>query len=420
MKKIFCYMAFFFPLLGMAQSTITLKNAIDITLKNNFDIQIASNNFKINKISNTYGMAGGLPSVNLSASDNQSISRIDQFGSAGNTLSSTVSMGLVLFNGLKIVATKNQLSLLQKQSELLLNNQIQNSIAEVMTKYYDIVRQQEYLKIMKVSLDVSQKKLDIIVEKKNVGMANDGDYLQALIDVNTAKQNFQGQEMVVDQTKTDLLQLMSQKNFYPFEVNDSITIDKSIDLNTVTNYLNQNPQYLSSEEQVKINEQAIRIISALRYPTLRFTGSYGLSQVHSSPGNITNQTSGPTAGLALQIPIFNGNAYKVQKEVAEVNLDNAKLQNESIFNTLNSGAIKTYQSYRSSLDQLDSQKNTIVLSRRLVDLILQKFKLNQATIIDVKTAQSSYESTGYMYVNLNYAGKIAEIELKRLMYQLSN
>ena len=79
-----------------------------------------------------------------------------------------------------------------------------------------------------------------------------------------------------------------------------------------------------------------------------------------------------------------------------------------------------YQSYSTTLEQLDSQRNTIAMSSKLVHLVLQRFQVNQATILDVKAAQASHETTGYQLVNLNYAAKVAEIELKRLMYQLGN
>ena len=76
---------------------------------------------------------------------------------------------MILFNGFKVIATKERLSSLQKQSELQFNLQIQNSIATVMAKYYDIIRQKEYYKIIQSSLEVSQKKLDIITEGKMSG-----------------------------------------------------------------------------------------------------------------------------------------------------------------------------------------------------------------------------------------------------------
>lgn len=431
MKKIIIYIALFLPLIGFAQPTITLKSAIDTTLKNSFDIQIASNNLEITKTNNTFGVAGGLPTLNLNVSENQSYISVNQELYTGdkinrpqataNALNSSANIGMTLFNGFRIWATKKRLSILEQQSELQLNNQIQNSIASVMAKYYDIIRQQEYLKIMQNSLDVSQKKLDIITEKKNVGMANDADFLQAQIDVNSATQSLRTQQAIVEQVKTDLLQLMSQKTYYPYSVTDSISVDNSIELNDVTGYLNRNPQYMATEEQIRINEQALKEVSALRFPTLRLTGGYSMNRTKNSAGNILlNESYGPNVGLTLAIPVFNGGSYKAQKDVAEFNVENAALQKESLFNTLTSGAIKTHQSYSSAIQQLEAQKNTLELSGKLINVILQRFQVNQATILDVKAAQASYETTGYQYINLSYAAKIAEIELKRLMYKLGN
>lgn len=45
---------------------------------------------------------------------------------------------------------------------------------------------------------------------------------------------------------------------------------------------------------------------------------------------------------------------------------------------------------------------------------MQKFELGQATIVDVKIAQQSFENESYRMVNLSYSAKMAEIELKRL------
>ncbi|MNY38103.1 Outer membrane efflux protein [compost metagenome] len=73
-----------------------------------------------------------------------------------------------------------------------------------------------------------------------------------------------------------------------------------------------------------------------------------------------------------------------------------------------------YQTYQSSIEQLENQKKNYALSKQLLDLTLQRFELIQATIIDVREAQRSFEEAGYRLINLNYAAKAAEIELKRL------
>ena len=431
MKLLYSLLVLLVPIISLAQPSLNLKGAIDSTLINNFDIQIATNNVEITKINNTAGMAGGLPTINASVIDNQSSTdvlqklnsgvEIKKSNASANALTSSLTAGIVLYNGSRVVATRSRLQNLQKQSEQQLNLQIQNSIASVMVKYYDIVRQSEYLKIIQTLLEVSEKKLEIVLARKNVGMANDADDLQASIDVNSIKQTLRSQQLVIDQTKTELLQLMSLKNFYPFSINDSIVVDKTILLSAITDYLQNNPQYLSAEQQIKINEQVVKEVNSLRYPTLRMNTGVNFNLSQNGAGlTLMNQNYGPYAGLSLQMPIFNGNSYKIQKETALYNVENSKIQLQSLLNILTADAIKTYQAYSTSLEQLTSQQNSVELSKKLIHVVLERFNVNQATILEVKAAQASYENSGFQLINLTYAAKIAEIELKRLRYQLSN
>jgi outer membrane protein len=430
MKKGLFYILLLVPYITGAQVPLSITNAIDTALKNNYDIQIAKNNTEISKINNTYGVAGGLPSINATASDNRSLINLKQKTSSGINISQNnvnsssynagVTAGIVLFNGFRIIATKGRLSLLQQQSELLLNEQIQTTMAAVMETYYDILRQQSYLNIIQGSLDVSLKKLDIVKERYKVGMANDADLLQAQMDLNMSEQNLKGQKLIIEQDKTSLLQLMAVKQFFSITINDTILIDRSIRKDSIINYLENNPQYLSAEQQIKINQQIVKEQRAQRYPSIRISTGYNLTYNSSSAGfNLFTQNYGPTVGATMQIPIFNGNIYKTQQEVASYNVKNATLQKESLLTSLKADAIKTYQSYESNLQQLDSQQKSYNDAGKLVNIVIQRFRLNEATILDVKAAQESFENAGYMFINLQYAAKSAEIELKRLIYQLT-
>lgn len=429
MRKTLFYIFLLFPCVATAQVPLTLKDAIDTALQNNFDIQIAKNSYQINKINNTFGVAGGLPSVNATGTDNNSLYNLKQKTSSGinttkdnvssNSLNGNLTAGITLFNGFKIIATKKRLSLLQSQSELMLNQQIQNTIASVMVTYYDILRQQSYLGIIQSLLDVSSKQLDIIKDRLRVGMSNEADILQAQIEVNLAEQNLKSQQLIIEQDKTNLLQLMGVKRYPTITVRDTMLVDETIKKDSIINYLEKNPQYLSADQQIKINEQIVKELRSQRYPSIKVSTGYNFTYNSSSAGFILfTQNYGPTVGATLQIPIFNGTIFKTQQNVAQYNVETAKLQKESLLSSLKADAIKTYESYETTLQQLDSQQKSYKDAGRLVAIVIQRFRLNQATILDVKAAQNSFESAGYMFVNLQYAGKAAEIELKRLVYQL--
>jgi outer membrane protein TolC len=429
MKRFYLCIALFIPLLLNAQSQLTLQSAIDTALKNSFDIQIANTYVRMAKASNNYGMAGGLPYINASAGDNLSLDNIDQNFSDGtstnisslgsNSLNAGISANIVLFNGFKVLATKKRLSYIQKQSEIEFNGQIQNTIAAVMIKYYDIIRQQSYLKIIQSMNDVSQKKLDIINEKKNVGMANGVDIMQSQSDVNTSLQNMTIQQLRVDEAKADLLLIINAKANMTYTINDSITIDNTLVLDSIVNYIKRNPKFLSAEQQVRINEQIVKETAAQRYPSLKLNTAYNFGRTDNNAGyTLLNQSYGPTAGLTLQVPIFNGNVYRTQKIVAGLNVSISKLEKESLYSKLITTAMKKYLSYTTTLKQIESQRNNFELSKKLVDLVLQNFQYGQATILDVKAAQNSYEIAAYQLINFQYAAKISEIELKQLIYQL--
>jgi outer membrane protein len=408
---------------------ITLDEAIAIALKNSYEIQIAKNNVEANTLFNNYGIAGGLPVVAGSFSNTEQITTVNQKlntgveisrkGAVGNNTQANVSASILLYNGLRVVSTKKRLAELQYQSAELLNAQIQNTIAQVMTSYYDVVRQLSYVSTLNTSILASQKRLEILQVRKEAGMANNADIFQAQIDLNTLNQTLQDQQMVAAVAKTELLRLLTLDTKLPLAIKDTITVDGSLQLNSILDRIAVNADVKAAEHQVKINELIIRETAAQRYPTVRLNTAYNYSRNQSGAGlTLLNQTVGPNAGVTVGIPIYNGSIFRRQQQVAEINTNNARLQKDALVRDYSSGIVKMYQTYVSSLQQLGMQKDNYELTRQLLDLTLQRFQLIQATIIDVREAQKSFEESGYRMINLNYAAKAAEIELKRLSSQL--
>jgi len=417
------------PSVVEAQVPFTLQQAIDTALRNNFDIRIAKNNLEMAKISNSFGMAGGLPVVSVNAGDNISNTYTNQQFADGtesdivdqheNVINAGVTGSMVLFNGFRVIATKERLERLQNQSEIALNLQIQNVMADVMISYSDVVRQQNYLKTINHLLSVSEQKLEIVKVRNRVGMADAAAMLQAVSDVNSAKQLLESQEMVIRQTKMEMLLILGVRHPIVFEANDKIEIDTTLRLESILNRLDMNPQFQSAEQQVLIEEQLVREVSAQRYPSVKLNAGYDFYQADVNKGNLLmNRFYGPVAGITLQVPVFNGFIYKSQKDLAKIRVENSILEKESLINSLNSMALKTYLSYSTTLYQIKSQETNFELARQLVEVVMQKFNLGQATILDVKAAQTSFENAAYLLDNLKFSAKVAEIGLKQLTYSL--
>jgi len=327
-----------------------------------------------------------------------------------------------LYNGGRIGTVKKRLGTIETQTRQQLSSRALVLINNVMLKYYDVVRQQSYARTLERSIDASQQRLDIVKAQQNVGVANNADLFQSQVDLNTQVQNLQAQQLVVDQGKTDLLTLLTLNPDSAIRVEDTIIVDSSIQLSTIlTAVQSANPDVLAADEQITINKYIERETGALRYPSLYVNAGYNYNRTKNSEGfSLLNLNYGPYAGLSLNVPIFNGGIYKRQERIAGMNVKNAQLTRDTLVLNYTSNAVKNWQAYNNNLKQLQTAKANYDLSQKLLNLVLQRFQLRQATIVDVKNAQQSFENAGYILINVSFAAKSAEVQLRRYANQLTN
>lgn len=414
-----------------AQKTLSLNEAIQTALKNSYDIQLVENNLAIAKNNNNIGVAGGLPTITNTSTNNNTLTTINQtFPDAsrntsrnsvdGSTLNSAVNATMVLFNGYKVQATKNRLESLERQNKSLLESQLLNTISTVMQQYYNVVRQQAFLKTIQKSIETSKQRLDIVETRQKIGVANQADFLQSNLDLNALIQAEQNQLLIIDQAKADLLNTIVMPNTTSVIINDSIKVDDQLVFSAVEAKIKEYPLLQSAQQLVNVNQFLEKETRSLTYPTLRASTGFNYNSNKSAAGFILlNESYGPFLGLNLSIPIYSGGANKRAIKNAEINTKSAKIQLQNTEQDLTTELFKTYQSYKNSLKQTPIEIQNFEMSQSLLDLVMQKYKLGQATMVDVKQAQQSFETAGFRLVSLRFNAKIAEIELKRLSNQLN-
>ncbi len=430
MKTVITALLLFIGTFSFSQQRLTLPDAINIALKNNPGLKIANNNIAISNIGNTYGFAGGLPVVLGTGSDNEQVTNlnqklntgteIDRSGSASNSAALGVAGSVLVFNGGKVVTEKKRLDIVEAQTHDQYTSRGLTVVSNVMVRYYDIIRQQGLAKTLLQSIDASKKKLEIVKTQQSVGLANNSDLFQAQLDLNAQLQLLQAQQLVIDQDKTDLLTLLNLRPDSTVTISDTIIVDRNVKLDSVLKHLAINPDLLVADQQIRINELLQTETDALRAPAVSATAGYTFGRTQNQAGNVLfNQSYGPYVGLNFSVPIFNGGNYKRQSKIAGINTANSKLLRDTIVISFTSAAVKNWEAYNNNLKQLETQQKNYDLSVQLLDLVLQRFQLRQATILDLNLAQQTFENAAYSLVNIAYAAKIAEIQLKKLSNQLS-
>lgn len=414
-----------------AQKSLSLNEAIQTALKNSYDIQLVENNLAIAKNNNNIGVAGGLPTVTNTSTNNNTLTTINQTfpdasrnttrnGVDGSNVNNGLNASMVLFNGYKVQATKSRLESLEKQNKFLLESQLLNTISTVMQQYFNVVRQQAFLKTIQKSIETSTQRLDIVETRQKIGVANQADFLQSKLDLNALIQAEQNQILIIDQAKADLLNTIVMPSTTVVVINDSIKIDDKLTLSIVESKMREHPLLQSAQQLINVNQYLEKETKSLMYPTLRASTGFNYNSNKSAAGFILlNESYGPFLGFNLSIPIYNGSANKRAVKNAEYNTKSSKIQLQNTEQDLATELFKTYQSYQNSLKQTPIEIQNFDMSQSLLELVMQKYKLGQATMVDVKQAQQSFETAGFRLISLRFNAKIAEIELKRLSNQLN-
>ena len=91
---------------------LTLDEAVNVALRNSLDIQIARNAERASAINNHPSVAGALPEVTASASDNQSLTNLNQqlssgsnikrSGNTNNSINAGITGNFLVFNGFRV------------------------------------------------------------------------------------------------------------------------------------------------------------------------------------------------------------------------------------------------------------------------------------------------------------------------------
>lgn len=416
---------------GFAQQQITLNQAVETALKNNLDIQVSKNTLSANTINNYIGVAGGLPTVTGAFSTNEQITGLNQelsngtstnrTGVVSNNTNMSFTATMMLYNGGRVIATKKRLEELQKLSQEQLNATVQNVVADVMLKYFAVVQQQNFVTTLLQSIEVSKQKLSLIEARKSVGLSNEAESLQATIDLNAQTQALQTQKIVIEQSKADLLRSLVLNPKTAITISDTIVLDRSLQWENLDANIKKHPSILSAEAQININLLLEREANARRYPTINLNTGYNYGRNQSGAGfTLLNQTYGPFLGVNASIPIYAGGVNTRQVQIAKINTETARLQKEIVYQNFENAAAKSWEAYSNTLQLIEAERENYAIADKLLKLMNQRFQLGQATIIDVKQAQQSFENSGYRLNNLSYTAKVAEITLKQIASQLGN
>jgi len=430
MKNILLPFLLFITLTSSAQKVLTIEEAIATALQNNYAIQLSKNDSAIAALDYSFRNAAFLPRINGSFGGTYNNNNQRQKFADGterklndiksNNYNAGLQMNWVVFDGLKMFATRDKLEEFVKLGELGIKQQIVNTIASVITNYYAIVRQKQQLKAINDQIQLSAERVKLAQYKLDIGVGAKPDVLQSKVDLNAQKAAYLSQETIMSQLREQLNQLINIEPESKYLVSDTILINMNVSLGDIQESLeNNNPDLLIAQKNIDIARLVLKERKADRFPTVSLNSGYTFNRTNNKATvnpfqPLFSRNFGRNLGFTIAVPILNNFTTKRLIKQSAIDIQYQQLFFENQKSILNLNVINAYKDYELQKRALALEEENIVLANENVAIVFEVYKLNSTTLIQLKEAQKSLEDAQTRLINARYNTKLAETELLRL------
>lgn len=436
-----CFLSTFLCTSGRAQTELSLSDAIQEGLQNNYQIRLARADVDVASNNVDDALTGKRPTINLGISPGISYrnnvnpasivaqSSITSFG-----VGPTANLNWTLFNGGRIEMNRERFETLALQSQEQLAVQVENSVADLINAYYNAVVQQEQINVRQRVLDLSGDRIRYQEVRAEYGQGGTFEELQARDAYLTDSSALVVQQLNYELAVRTLLQTMGAD-----DLDRQLTLTTELD--EVTEDYNRaelESQLLTDNSQLnalRVNQRLAdintRLINTEQKPTVDFTAGAGYdytrargSQTFVFPDGASNEVNIPRAGattlsgqigISVNYLLYDGGARNVRTQTARLQEIVAKLNVDAVAQQLRAALAN-------SLDRYENQRNIVAITRRLIanaeqNLVIaeERYKGGTINIFDYRAIQISYVNAEFQLFNALLNLKNTETEVLRLV-----
>ena len=413
-----------------SQEEISLGQVVALALERNYDVLVSKNLSEGAKTDNAYSFGAFIPQIDAVGStiwnsNDQSLrfqdeSRNNSGKAESNIISASVQLQWTLFDGTRMFATRERIAAIANQGEILVKQQMVNTIASVATNYFDIVRQKQQLRAIQEQMAVSEVRVKLAETRLAVGMGAKPELLQAKVDYNEQRTQVLQQQAVIAQLKDQLNALVGLQLPTTYEVTDTIIIDLNLRQEEIVNNIENTSYALQlSRQEIGISSLSLRERRAELLPFLNFNAAYNYSRTDNTRlinpfAPIFNQSDGYNYGFTVAMPILTGFNQRRLVQQAKINVRRQQILYDQQKANVNVGLQNAFVLYDNAKKILLVEEENILLARENVSIALETFKRGATTFVELRTAQQSLADAYTRLINARYLAKAAEIELLRL------
>lgn len=382
-------------ILKSQQINLSLEDAINKTLFNNYGIIISHMETDIAEENNNWGNAGRYPSVSIVGYSNNKYN-ITNNVSNENMLGADLGLDWVLFNGFKVIATKNKLAQFEELAKGNASVLVENSIQDVILGYYLVLLNQEKLNVLKEVMELSNDRYKYELKKKELGSSVTYQVLQSKNNFLSDKVAFLTQEVALRNSQRDLNFLMGIDSLTNWSYIQQFSADTNeYALNDLREKMYSNNNVLKNQYiALKLKQYETKISKSDLYPSVSL--SAGLSSLNpytidNSNVSLTNNNSfNAYENVSLSYNIFTGGTRKRAIHVAKISEEITVTRIEEIKHVLNNQLMNSYDLYMVRKVLLNVATENMETAKLNLDIASEKYKTGVINSFNYRDIQLVY------------------------------
>ncbi|MFZ0452789.1 MAG: TolC family protein [Ignavibacteriaceae bacterium] len=413
------------------QESLSLENAVKIALQNNYSINIAKNEKEISDNNYSLGNAGFLPQLDATGSYTKSSNNTSQEYLSGqnisrnsaksSNLSGDITLNWTIFDGFQMFASLNQLKELRKQGEINFKIAVENNISDVVSTYYDIIRQIQVLAVIERSINISQERVRIAQDKKQLGSGSKFDLLQAQVDLNEDRSSLLTEELTLKQDKILLNRLLGRDVDFDFSITDTvIAINKNLSFEELSaNIENRNSRLIQAKQNKNLAGINLQLARSGWYPEISVFAGYDYVHSESEAGFVKSNTNKSiNYGINASLNIFDGLNTNRNIENAQVSIENSELSYTETKKIVDADLKNAFYAYKNSLTLVDLETENLKAADENSSIALERLRLGSIAPLDFRETQRKLIDAKSRLVGAQYEAKKAETQLFLLSGEL--
>lgn len=414
-----------------AQDTlrVDLSSALEIALSENPTIKIADKEIERVDYSRKETLSGFFPTISAGGNYNRNIKKPVIFLPAGSPFGTVLEIGsdnsytanitaslpiysATLFKSLQVSEVDIQIALESARASKL------NMISEVKNAFYTLLLANNSYEVMKISVSNAKKNLENIQKLYQQGVVAEYDVIRSDVQVRNLNPALIQAENSVRLSALMLKVLLGVDENVAIEPMGNLTDFESDYLNftyleDISLESNTNLRQLELQ-QAKLTKQ-YELLRTTRIPTLAAFGNYQFqSQANDFNFKDYEWVRTFSAGLQLQIPIFQGFAKKHQEQQVLVGIDQLKMQHDYLDRNLTLQARNSITNMLRAAEQISSSKLGIEQAERGYSIAKTRYNTGSGTILELNDAEVALTQAKLNYNQAIYDYLKAKVEFETI------